>query len=211
MARSRLRTSADVAEAIHKAGGLYRIGLKVDHADSQNLGHLRKICGAKRDIGAITHLPYLHKFPASGRKFYRETLSSLSQKCKTFGLDVTSPFLKSRTTLKGVALSLVSPTQMKLCSELSTAFKDVRLLQFTRRLLDSTLSAPYGIWYRSSRGSKFYYPSKRYLAHQKCSSSFASQSIPIMGSSSSLLDDSIGISRSPHGFISHSSSVLKSR
>jgi len=137
MAKPRFRTAADIAKAIRKAGGLCQISFKIGHADDQRLGHLRKICGSKGHNQAATHIHLFFNYPASDQKFYRETLSKFSQQYKPFGLDIGRPFPKPYTTLKGVGLELSSPTQKKLCSELSNAFKDVSELHNSRLHLDN--------------------------------------------------------------------------
>ena len=97
-------------------------------------GRIRERCCEGGDARGFKHISYISLFrwfPASGRPFYRETISKFSHPQTPFEIEAPYPFITNRT--KGMLHAKVAaPVLNTLCRDLAVAFKGVHTVELAK-------------------------------------------------------------------------------
>jgi hypothetical protein len=105
--------------------------LKLDDVGSHNFGRVRERCCEGRDASGFKPVSYISLFrwfPASGRPFYRETISKFSHPQTPFEIEAAYLFIANKT--KGMLhVQVAAPVLNTPCQDLAVAFKGVHTVE----------------------------------------------------------------------------------
>jgi hypothetical protein len=85
-------------------GGMCEIAVFLHSSSAQKLGRFRRrVGGHNKPLWAI---PLFHRYPASGREYYENSLSQIAQNFSRFQVAVRKPFVVTRGSISNVGFNL---------------------------------------------------------------------------------------------------------